>query len=158
MYPNEEIYLSPSQFSWCNIFQETFIAVCYHSVAKEVSLTNFILWKESNSLIDVETSRVPNTTPQHAPEKMYPFEILLMLRYGLPGPCEWSQYTTGTFSPQSYAFLSPGLDGCTLTKHALFACLLFSVVRFFFVFLKGCWRCRTFSLGKHEKNWKLDYL
>ena len=54
-----------------------------------------------------------------------------------------------TFSPQSYAFLSPGLNGCTLTKHALFACLLFSGLLFFSFFLKvveGAERCLCESM------------
>ena len=43
-----------------------------------------------------------------------------------------------TFSPQSHAFLSTGLNDCTLTKYALFACLLssgFFLSFFLFVFL-----------------------
>ena len=48
------------------------------------------------------------------------------------------------FSLQSYAFLSPGLNGCTLTKLSLFA--LFSCA-FFLRVVDG-----ELSPGKNEKN------
>ena len=58
-----------------------------------------------------------------------------------------------TFSLQSYAFLSPGLNGCTLTKLALFALFSCAFFGFFLRVVEG-----GLSPGKHEKNSKLNYL
>ena len=51
------------------------------------------------------------------------------------------------FSLQSYAFLSPGLNGCTLTKLSLFALFCCAFFAFFLRVVEG-----ELSPGKHEKN------
>ena len=74
--------------------------------------------------------------------KCTPSDKLLMLRSGLPGPCEWSQYITGRgCGPNVFpAKLCLPISRAKWLHSNKTCFVCFVLLCFFCFFLKGCWR------------------